>query len=261
MSFVVRNGLEIHYELKGEGEPVLFLPGVFSHRLVWGPVTRRLGGIQAILMDHRDSGMSSLSPAGYTIRELALDALAVLDHAGVASSHLVGHSMGGAVALEMALAEPQRVASLVLVNSWAKTDVYSGSVFRLMSLLRSRLTDDREFLQANTFVVNSAAPLQFMSIEDVAQSILNYGGLQTPAALQRNLAAAGNFDVLDRLPVIQSPALVIWGDEDKVFPAWHARELAQSIPQARELRLEGVGHMAVFQAADRVAGAIREFVK
>ncbi|HYA17658.1 MAG TPA: alpha/beta fold hydrolase, partial [Bryobacteraceae bacterium] len=148
------------------------------------------------------------------------------------------------------------VRSLTLVNTWAKTDTYSGSVMRLLRVLRQRLTDDAEFLHANTLVVNAAAPLQFMSMEDVAQSILHFGPIQPAAAYLRNLKAVEAHDVLDRLRAIDCPTQVIWGDEDKVFPAWHARQLLQSIPDARDLGLKGVGHMAILQAADSVAMAI-----
>jgi 3-oxoadipate enol-lactonase len=261
MPDALRNGLKLGYEIKGEGDPVLFIPGILSNRIVWGPVTRRLTGVQAILVDNRDSGQSSLASSPYSIRDLALDALAVLDHAGIPSAHIAGHSMGGAIAMEMALIDPARVRSLTLVNTWAKTDTYSGSVMRLMRLFRDRLPDDAEFLHANTFVVNAAAPLQFMSMEDIATSILTYGPIQQPEAYLRNLKAVLAHDILDRLPAIQCPTQVIWGDEDKVFPAWHARQLIQSIPSAKDLSLKGVGHMAILQAADAVAMAITSLVR
>lgn len=261
MPYALRDGLQLGYEIKGEGDAVLCIPGILSNRIVWGPVTRRLTGVQAIVVDNRDSGQSSLASLPYSIRDLAHDAFAVLDHAGVTSAHIAGHSMGGAIAMEMALIDPARVRSLTLINTWAKTDTYSGSVMRLMGLLRQRLTDDAEFLHANTLIVNAAAPLQFMSMEDIAQSILQFAPLQQPQAYQRNLNAVLAHDILDRLPAIQSPTQVIWGDEDKVFPAWHARQLIQSIPNAKDLGLKGVGHMAILQAADAVAMAITSLVR
>lgn len=256
MPHALRDGRRLGYEIKGEGFPALFIPGILSNRIVWGPVTRRLTGIQSIVVDNRDSGQSSLAASPYSIRDLAHDAFAVLDHAGIPSAHIAGHSMGGAIAMEMALIHPDRVRSLTLVNTWAKTDTYSGSVMRLLGMLRQRLTDDAEFLHANTLVVNATAPLQFLSIEDIAQSILLYGPIQKPEAYLRNVQAALAHDILDRLPAIQCPTQVIWGDEDKVFPAWHARELIQSIPNAKDLSLKGVGHMAILQTADSVARAI-----
>jgi pimeloyl-ACP methyl ester carboxylesterase len=260
MPHALRDGLKLGYEVKGEGEPILFIPGILSNRIVWGPVTRRITGVRAILIDNRDSGQSSLASSPYSIRDLAQDASAVLDHAGIPSAHIAGHSMGGAIAMEMALLEPARVSSLTLVNTWGKTDTYSGSVMRLMRLLRERLTDDAEFLHANTLIVNAAAPLQSMSMEDIAQSILLFDPLQKPEGYLRNLKAVLAHDILDRLPAIQCPTQVIWGDEDKVFPAWHARQLLQSIPHAKDLGLKGVGHMAILQAADAVAMAITSLV-
>ena len=256
MPNAVRDGLEIHYEVKGEGPPLLLLPGTLSNRQVWGLVARRLKGFRIILMDHRDSGLSSVAPADYSILDLAHDAFAVLDHAGIPAAHIAGHSMGGAVAQEMALLHPERILSLTLISTWAKTDIYSGSGMRLFALLRARLTDDREFLHANTFIVNAASQLQYMAMEDVGEWILHYGNLQPAPAFQRNVKASQPHDTLDRLPGIQCPTLVIWGDEDKVFPPWHPKQLLESIPGAKELHLKGVGHMAILQAADKVAVAL-----
>jgi pimeloyl-ACP methyl ester carboxylesterase len=261
MAHAIREGLEIHYELTGTGEPVVFLPGVFSTRQVWGPVVRRLAGLRSmLLMDHRDSGLSSTSPGSYTVCDLALDAIAVLDHACVERAHLTGHSMGGAVAQEMALISPERILSLTLVNSWARTDVYSASVMRMMRLMRGRLKDDREFLQFNSFLINSPVSLRFMAPEDIAQSILNYGPVQPEAGFLRNLDAAMAFDALDRLNSVTCPAAVIWGDQDKVFPEWHAAELVHALARSVEIKLPGVGHMAPLQSADYVSGAIRKIV-
>jgi pimeloyl-ACP methyl ester carboxylesterase len=256
MPHTIRDGLELHYEIKGDGPPLLLLSGTLSSRQVWGLVARRLKGFKIVLMDNRDSGLSTLALSDYSILDLAKDAFAILDHAGIPAAHLAGHSMGGAVAQEMALLHPERVLSLTLISTWAKTDVYSGSGMRLFALLRARLTDDREFLHANTLIVNAASQLQFMAMEDVGEWILHYGNLQPADAYQRNVRASQPHDTLHRLPSIQCPTLVIWGDEDKVFPHWHARQLIDTIPGAKELHLKGVGHMAILQAADKVSAAI-----
>jgi pimeloyl-ACP methyl ester carboxylesterase len=258
-----RGSIEIDYALTGDlnGAPVMFLPGVLSTRQVWGPVVRRLsGGFPVLLMDNRDSGLSSDSPGSYSIGDLAFDALRVLDHAGIPQAHLAGHSMGGAVAQEMAVLAPDRIASLTLVNTWARTDVYSASVMRLIRLLRDRLPDDREFLRANTFIVNGAAQLRFIAMEDIAQMILTFGPVQSANGLRRNLDATLAFDALERIRAIRCPAAVLWGDEDKVFPPWHAAELRAAIPRAEDFRLSGIGHMAILQAADQVAAAINGMV-
>jgi 3-oxoadipate enol-lactonase len=256
MPHTIRDGLELHYEIKGDGAPLLLVGGTLSNRQVWGLVARRLKGFKVILMDNRDSGVSSLAAADYGILDLAKDAFAILDHAGIPAAHIAGHSMGGATAQEMALLHPERLLSLTLISTWAKTDIYSGSGMRLFARMRERLTDDREFLHFNTLIVNAASQLQFMAMEDVGEWILHYGNLQPAEAYLRNVRASQPHDTLERLPSIQTPTLVVWGDEDKVFPHWHSRQLIDTIPGARELQLKGVGHMAILQAADKVATAI-----
>jgi len=262
MPHAVREHCNIFYEVTNgsdsSAERVLLIPGILSTQTVWGPVVRRLPGLQVITMDNRDSGRSSLAEAQYSIRDLAKDALVVMDDAGLASSHIAGHSMGGAIAMEMALLAPDRVRSLTLVNSWAKTDGYSGSVMRMIATLRDRLTDDREFLRTNTFVINAPALLRGTTLEDVAESILLYGPIQCAAASQRNIAAILPHDIADRLAAITCPTQIIWGTDDRIFPPWHARELLDGIAGARDIGIRGGGHMAILQSADRVAAAIVE---
>src|SRR5438067_11163400 len=111
-----RNGdVRIAYEARGNGEPVLLVHGLAYDRRGWGPLPRLLEeDFRVLLVDNRGVGESDAPPGPYTVEQLAEDAVAVLDAAGLEQAHILGVSLGGFVAQEIALSRPERVDKLVL---------------------------------------------------------------------------------------------------------------------------------------------------
>src|SRR5262252_6690428 len=123
--------LEIAYETAGDGEPVLLLMGLGGERHGWDLVRADLArSHRLILIDNRDTGESTRATASYTIADMAGDALGVMDHLGIERFHVAGASMGGAIAQQLALVAPHRVATLGLVATWGRTDGFLAAVLR-----------------------------------------------------------------------------------------------------------------------------------
>src|SRR3954447_14831196 len=114
------NGQTLYYELYGEeGEPLLAVMGLAANTLAWTLQMHPFGERhRAVFFDNRDVGQSSMADGPYGIADMAADALALADHLGLDQFHLVGVSMGGAIAQEMALAAPERVDTLTLAVTW-----------------------------------------------------------------------------------------------------------------------------------------------
>src|SRR5215213_8256075 len=114
---LARNGpVALAYDIRGRGSPLVLIQGVGVGRWGWEPVADRLARrFQVITIDNRGIGASDAPPGHYSTRVMADDVLAVLDHAGVRQASLVGTSLGGMIAQELALAHPERVDRLVLV--------------------------------------------------------------------------------------------------------------------------------------------------
>lgn len=112
-------GVDLHYQRFGEGAEVVLLHGLTANLAFWHPaIVSGMAGERAVtLLDFRGHGRSGAPASGYTTRALAEDVLALLDHLGIASAHVIGHSWGGAVALHAAVLAPERVASLVLADA------------------------------------------------------------------------------------------------------------------------------------------------
>ncbi|MFW5838296.1 MAG: alpha/beta fold hydrolase, partial [Desulfovibrionaceae bacterium] len=107
MPETTNHGVALHYETTGEGEPLLLIPGLGSDASNWPQVDKRLAErFQLVLMDNRGAGRSDSPPPPYAMADMAGDCLCVLDHLGLESAHVLGHSMGGAIALELAINHP-----------------------------------------------------------------------------------------------------------------------------------------------------------
>lgn len=232
----------IYFEDEGAGTPVLFISGMMCNHGSWGDLPSEFSGHRTIVFDNRDIGRSSVATAPYDIRALADDALAVLDHLNLPAAHIIGHSMGGQIAQELCLAHPDRLRSLVLINTWAKTDAYVRACFGVWQAMRNRIKDQDEFLRAMIFFGNGRSTLAVKSADDLVNGFKATVAQQAPEAFLRNIAAGMEADTLNRLGRIDRPTLVIWGDEDVIFPPVYAQQLLENIPRARGVCIEGTGH-------------------
>ena len=114
MPFTTNQGATIHWDQKGEGTPVLLVMGHrYSSRMWYGAIDALAASHQVIWFDNRGTGLTSTT-GGVTVEKMALDALAVMDAAGVRSAHVYGVSMGGVINLEMARIAPERIRSLIV---------------------------------------------------------------------------------------------------------------------------------------------------
>jgi len=254
------NGARIYFEDEGAGAPVLLISGMMCDHGSWGDFPHQLPGHRVIVFDNRDIGRSSLATAPYGIRTLADDALAILDHLKLPSAHIIGHSMGGQIAQELCLAHPDRVRGLVLVNTWAKTDPYVRACFAVWQALQNRIKDHDELLHSMIFFGNGRSTLAVKSPDDLVNGFKEAVARQEPEAFLRNIAAGMDANTMDRLGKIARPTLVVWGDEDVIFPPVYAQQLLDAIPRARGVCIEGTGHGSPVEKPGVFIEAVREFL-
>jgi pimeloyl-ACP methyl ester carboxylesterase len=239
-----------------DGPVLLLLPGSGASRDWWddGFCARLVGlGLRVVRHDPRDTGQSTHWPPGapgYTATDLRDDALAVLDALGVGRAHLVGLSMGGGLAQDLALAFPGRVASLTLIATTA-VDPRIGPLPRMDPGLRQALAsapipDPRDPEAAVEALVEgerlvSGPAFDEARIRAIARRVV---------ARSRDLAAGANHQLItdggdgphDLAALAGLPTLVVHGAADPLFPVEHGRALAAAIPGARLLEIPGMGH-------------------
>ena len=256
-----RNGaFELAFEVEGEGPELLLIAGSASTRAIWTLVRPRLTeSFRTIAFDNRDSGESTIAAEPYSLRDLAGDALAVLDAAGAARAHVLGHSMGGVVAQELALSEPDRVASLRLVSTWARGDAYTKNLMEMMCALTAAIDDDRTLLAAILFAGAGETTLRTGSLFEMVDAAMALGPLASRAALLRQWQLDAHVDTLDRLAALRVPAQVIWGEEDRLLPPRYSRALLEAVPHAKGTAIEACGHLPMVVAPDAFVRAVEAF--
>ncbi|GIT81215.1 alpha/beta hydrolase [Leifsonia sp. LS1] len=230
---IADDGARIAFAERGTGVPVLLIAGQATGMHGWGPFADALArDFRVIVFDHRGIGDSDGGDAArYTTRAFANDAVAVLDAAGVAAAHVVGHSMGGRVAQWLAADDPERVRRLVLIATTASD---RGGERRDPAVVADLLSGDRARM----------TPLFFDAAWAEAHPAAVDGFFTRVAgreALRGHFAASRDHDAREALARIRARTLVLHGEHDALTPLPQAQLLADGIPDAR-LQAFDAGH-------------------
>jgi pimeloyl-ACP methyl ester carboxylesterase len=256
----VHDGLTLWYEESGRGAPVIFLAGTMGDHTQWGTVIPELKGLRSITPDNRDIGKSGVARRDYSARDMARDTLALMGYLDLERVSIVGHSLGGQVAQEIALLAPARVDKLVLVCSLAQHDVASRALMELWISLREEIADSLIFAQMICFCVMGPDALAQCSLRDAVEMWVLRTELQRGSSFIRNVEASLASDTLARLGDIQAPTLVIYSNCDRIFGPKHGEQLLAGIPGAQGTMIEGCGHAPMVERPAEFARLLQQFL-
>jgi 3-oxoadipate enol-lactonase len=215
---------------------------------------------RTVIFDNRDVGRSSLSDGTYEIADMARDALALADALELDSFHLLGYSLGGAIAQELALAEPERVSTLTL----AVTFSWGGNWGRKLAEVWGARVQGMSLEERVDELMLLTLSREFFENEDatgyVRQMMLADPHPQPPDAFARQVAAAGGHDTRDRLDSLHMPTHVIGAEFDILVPVWESRAVAHGIPGARWTEMERCPHGANVERAGEFNDTVLEFI-
>ncbi|MEU9380791.1 alpha/beta hydrolase [Streptomyces sp. NPDC048279] len=258
---------QIDYEVFGpdSGTPLLISTGTGLSWGIWGELAKVFAadGYRVICYDHRGIGASSRGTAEITTRALAADARALLDALGVGRAHVLGWSLGSCVAQELALAHPERVASLVLCNTWHRTSVYQRALFTPIRHLWS--TGQAELAWSALTALCFSPELLDGPAFDATMAMVA-PALPSTRAHEQTVAEQWSADLAhdsaDRLALISCPSLVVAGEQDLVTPAWQSEAVADLIPGAETAKLRGPGasHALAWERADEFVRTVGGFL-
>jgi pimeloyl-ACP methyl ester carboxylesterase len=260
MPRVDAGGTELYYERAGSGEPMLLIQGMAATNLAWGrPFLERLeADFDCIVFDHRGMGRSGRAEMPFTTADLADDAIGLLDAIGVESAHIVGISMGGMVAQELALAHPERVRTLVIGASYCGGPGSSLMSEEDLKLLGAAWASGdpaqvyRAMWEINLSPTFRAEESNFKPFQEMADA------LPAPApVITEQMRAAAKHDTSSRLGSLAVPTMVIHGSVDRLLRSSNGERIAELMSLEPTL-LEGVGHLFWWEQPERSAELIRQ---
>jgi 3-oxoadipate enol-lactonase len=253
--------IELSYDRAGDGPPLLLIMGMSGTKHHWGESL--LEGLQrdfdTIVYDHRDAGDSTRTGQPFTIADLAEDATGLLTVLEIDSAHVMGISMGGMIAQELALGHPERIRSLTLGCTYCGGE---GSVLTSEEVMRklaeAMTSGDRERAIRAAWEVNVSP--SFAANEEAWVRFRATGmryGLPVEVIMRQMQAIAGH-DTSARLAGVGAPTLVVHGTLDELLPVQNGRMIAGLIPDTRLEIFEDVGHMFFLEKPERTAELVRE---
>ena len=249
----------ISWERRGEGFPLVLVQGLGYARWGWEPVVDLLAEhYEVILFDNRGIGGSDTPPGPYTVAAMAADTRRVLSEAGIERARVLGASLGGMIAQELALETPEHVEKLVLACTTPGGSNAAPMPDRTVQLMAEAPTLEPH-VALRKFVENALAP---DPAEDLVERILAHR-IETsqPASAWFSQAAAGAaFDAWDRIPELEAPTLVVHGTADAVVDPANAELLAERIPNARLELFPGCGHLLFWEQPERFVRVVGEFL-
>jgi 3-oxoadipate enol-lactonase len=257
-------GVEIAYWIHGEGAPLVLITGLASPASAWGPLPGFLGqmGYQGVVVENRDVGKSSpCDGIDYTIIDMANDVATVMADAGIDSAYVLGISMGGMIAQELALNHPEKVKKLMLLATTPGRPEGVSATPEFLAQLAAIATDgDRRtwtIKMAHSLVGKKVVEERPERLDAWATSRIEEG----PSAdgYQRQLQAIMQFGTWDRLPELKIPTLILHGTDDPLLPFQNGEKLASRIPNADFMPLEGVGHLIPLEVPEETVNAIVRF--
>ena len=257
--------ITLNYETTGSGSPILLIMG-YTGNLTWWPqeFTNQLSKqFHVITFDNRGAGQSQRGKSPYSIQLLAEDAVNLLDHLGIAQTDVLGVSMGGMIAQEIALRHPKRVDRLILACTTSQAKVTSFLSKNTIMLGKSYLSDAK----------TRTRPLMSNMIFD--QGFLNRAPQEKTdsiiAALSENpmdplmkatqLKAIAKFKTTNRLHQLQSETLVITGTKDSMINPKASKVLAKKITKSKLELLKDHGHGFIFENPQHSARVVKEFLR
>jgi 3-oxoadipate enol-lactonase len=249
----------IAWERRGKGFPLVLVHGLGYARWGWEPVADLLAErYETILFDNRGIGESEAPPGPYSVAQMTEDTLRVLNEAGVERAHVLGTSLGGMIAQELALAVPERVQKLVLACTTAGGPSAAPMPEQTVKLMAEAATLAPE-VAMRRFVENALAP---DPPEGMVEEILAHR-IETAQPIGAWLAQAGagaSFDAWDRIPGLEMPTLVLHGTSDNVVDVRNAEYLAERIPDSHVEFVPGCGHLFFWEQPERFVRVVAEFL-
>ena len=240
MPFAKINGININYIIQGQGEPLVMIQGFSADQSLWkSQIPAFKKQYQIITFDNRGVGKSDKPQGPYSPKMMAEDTVKLMDYLNIEKAHILGHSMGGLIAQEIAINYHERVMKLILASTWAYQDNDANGITSAM-LEVAKLP----IRQAGVLLVDAIMNKTF-NRWFVAPALKNYWRrIKEPDAIgiKAQLDGQMGYNSLDKLPSIKAQTMVLTGTKDRVIKPTSSETIANGIPNARLVTIEKGSH-------------------
>lgn len=258
MPFIEKGGVRLHWDQQGAGVPILLIMGHRYSSDMWYPLIETMEGrYHLIRFDNQGTGQSGARKRT-SVEEMASDALAVLDAAGIGSAHVYGVSMGGGIALEFGIRYPERTRSLMLGCTMAKTPDIKPKpkwmyevVYRLLPLLKPFAS------KAHKGGYGDAASDDLIERD---KAILARDRFDLKGVIAQAHAINDYSVTPEQVAAVTIPALVLHGTQDGTVPYEAGKRLSEMLPNARLITLPGLGHNYFIGGGERATAEVERFI-
>jgi pimeloyl-ACP methyl ester carboxylesterase len=256
------NGIDLYYEIHGTGEPLVLIMGLRRNAEWWYlQIPAFSGRFQTVVFDNRGAGRSDKPEMDYSIPLFADDTAGLMEVLGIGPAHVLGLSMGGYVAQELALNHPGRVRSLILgCTSCGGHRAVLMSPDRMEKFTANKGLSPEEILRKDMDLYFSDRFIEENpdKISEFVEISLRY--YQPPDAFFRQLDACLKHDTVNRLGQISAPTLILAGDDDPLVPSENSRILRELIPGAELRFFSGHRHCFFMESAPRFNQEVMDFI-
>lgn len=262
MPVLSTDDVDLHYELVGDGPPLMLIAGLASDSASWGPVSSALSKEFTLIMpDNRGAGRTK-NKTKITIEAMAHDCAALLDHLSIPKAHILGHSMGGVIAMSLCASAPEKTGKLILAASSSQKSARTTSVINTLVALRESGVADEHWLRAFFHWLFEPAFFENKNAVDAAIALaIAYPYRQSVEHMRQQLDALQTFDASSLPARIKAPALILAGEQDLMFsPATIEKDLSGIAGKRFEI-LPGAAHSLHWDKPAAFAAAVTGFLK
>jgi pimeloyl-ACP methyl ester carboxylesterase len=252
------NGININYETAGQGEPLVMIMGLGGPLSSWKyniPFLKKY--FQVVYFDNRGIGKSDKPEGPYSARMMAEDTIGLMDHLGIKKANILGFSMGGGIALEIALNYPERMTKLILNSTSACLDENNGGTPEVLDAFKLPLR--QASVRGLSLSLND--PLKRMIYIPVVKMQSLFLKESDLTGLRGQADSVKSYNYVDRLPTIKIPTLVIVGTKDRNVKTSSSETIAKNIPNARLVKIEGGSHLICAEMSNRFNREVLHFLK
>ena len=256
-------GFRMYYEVHGDGFPFLLINGLGGDHTEWLlQLPEFFRHFQVIVFDNRGAGDSEAPPGPYSTAQMADDAVALLSFLGISRTHVLGFSMGGMIAQEVALRHPERVDRLVLACTSPGGEGSDRPAFETVASFATSPESDpeEEFRRLIPFLYSDRYRREHP--EEIEEAIRRRLArpVSIPGHASQLVAAMGHL-AWERLSGIRTPTLVITGTDDRLVPPVNSRRIAERIPGAKLVFLDGAPHRLFAENAETFHREVLVFLR